>query len=93
MLACRFLCGGDDRDDDDDDSNDDCDDDDAGSEQTRRAVCGQGAGLCLSAMRCSEQTTTARVPTIRESVFWSRFCCANALLLVSINIFLYAYFA
>uniref|UniRef100_A0A3P8WYX6 Sodium/mannose cotransporter SLC5A10 n=1 Tax=Cynoglossus semilaevis TaxID=244447 RepID=A0A3P8WYX6_CYNSE len=28
-----------------------------------------------------------------KSVFWSRFCCANALLLISINIFLYAYFA
>ncbi|XP_007543692.2 sodium/glucose cotransporter 5-like isoform X2 [Poecilia formosa] len=62
-----------------------------GSEQARRAMCGQGAGLCLSAMRRSEQTP--RVPTIRESVFWSRFCCANALLLVCINIFLYAYFA
>ncbi|XP_035035133.2 sodium/glucose cotransporter 5 isoform X4 [Hippoglossus stenolepis] len=34
-----------------------------------------------------------RVPTLRESVFWSRFCCANALLLICINIFLYAYFA
>uniref|UniRef100_A0A3P8N8M7 Sodium/mannose cotransporter SLC5A10 n=1 Tax=Astatotilapia calliptera TaxID=8154 RepID=A0A3P8N8M7_ASTCA len=33
------------------------------------------------------------VPSIRESVLWSRFCCFNALLLVSINIFLYAYFA
>ncbi|XP_014834107.1 PREDICTED: sodium/glucose cotransporter 4-like isoform X1 [Poecilia mexicana] len=62
-----------------------------GSEQARRVMCGQGAGLCLSAMRRSEQTP--RVPTIRESVFWSRFCCANALLLVCINIFLYAYFA
>uniref|UniRef100_A0A3Q2D4K3 Sodium/mannose cotransporter SLC5A10 n=1 Tax=Cyprinodon variegatus TaxID=28743 RepID=A0A3Q2D4K3_CYPVA len=40
-----------------------------------------------------EQAPTARVPTIRESVFWSRFCCGNALLLISINIFLYAYFA
>uniref|UniRef100_A0A7N6A4W4 Sodium/mannose cotransporter SLC5A10 n=1 Tax=Anabas testudineus TaxID=64144 RepID=A0A7N6A4W4_ANATE len=28
-----------------------------------------------------------------KSVFWSRFCCFNALLLISINIFLYAYFA
>uniref|UniRef100_A0A3Q1EDP5 Sodium/mannose cotransporter SLC5A10 n=1 Tax=Acanthochromis polyacanthus TaxID=80966 RepID=A0A3Q1EDP5_9TELE len=33
------------------------------------------------------------VPSVRESVFWSRFCCINAILLVSINIFLYAYFA
>uniref|UniRef100_A0A3B4AUN3 Sodium/mannose cotransporter SLC5A10 n=1 Tax=Periophthalmus magnuspinnatus TaxID=409849 RepID=A0A3B4AUN3_9GOBI len=30
---------------------------------------------------------------MQKSVFWSRFCCANAILLVSINIFLYAYFA
>nr|XP_020469960.1 sodium/glucose cotransporter 5 isoform X4 [Monopterus albus] len=29
----------------------------------------------------------------QESVFWSRFCCFNALLLISINVFLYAYFA
>uniref|UniRef100_A0A3Q3C9U7 Sodium/mannose cotransporter SLC5A10 n=1 Tax=Haplochromis burtoni TaxID=8153 RepID=A0A3Q3C9U7_HAPBU len=40
-----------------------------------------------------EQTPAPRVPSIRESVLWSRFCCFNALLLVSINIFLYAYFA
>ncbi|MED6244282.1 hypothetical protein ATANTOWER_002505 [Ataeniobius toweri] len=64
-----------------------------GPEQTRRVMCGQGAGLCISAMRRSEQTPTVRVPTIRESVFWYRFCGANALLLISINIFLYAYFA
>uniref|UniRef100_A0A3Q3EH65 Sodium/mannose cotransporter SLC5A10 n=1 Tax=Labrus bergylta TaxID=56723 RepID=A0A3Q3EH65_9LABR len=30
---------------------------------------------------------------LQKSVFWSRFCCVNALLLISINIFLYAYFA
>uniref|UniRef100_A0A3B5AII8 Sodium/mannose cotransporter SLC5A10 n=1 Tax=Stegastes partitus TaxID=144197 RepID=A0A3B5AII8_9TELE len=30
---------------------------------------------------------------LQKSVFWSRFCCVNAILLVSINIFLYAYFA
>uniref|UniRef100_A0A7N8YFM2 Sodium/mannose cotransporter SLC5A10 n=1 Tax=Mastacembelus armatus TaxID=205130 RepID=A0A7N8YFM2_9TELE len=43
-----------------------------------------------------EQVCTQRyikVPSVRESVFWSRFCCFNALLLISINIFLYAYFA
>ncbi|KAK5623032.1 hypothetical protein CRENBAI_020795 [Crenichthys baileyi] len=62
-----------------------------GPEQTRQGMCGQGAGLCISATRRSEQTV--RVPTIRESVFWYRFCCANAFLLISINIFLYAYFA
>ncbi|XP_055767947.1 sodium/mannose cotransporter SLC5A10-like isoform X2 [Salvelinus fontinalis] len=26
-------------------------------------------------------------------VFWSRFCCVNAILLICVNIFLYAYFA
>lgn len=61
------------------------------SEPTRRVICGQGAGLCIAA--CSEQAPAPKVPSIRESVFWSRFCCANALLLVSVNIFLYAYFA
>uniref|UniRef100_A0A3Q3A0R2 Sodium/mannose cotransporter SLC5A10 n=1 Tax=Kryptolebias marmoratus TaxID=37003 RepID=A0A3Q3A0R2_KRYMA len=44
-------------------------------------------------LRRSEQTPAPKVPSIRESVLWSRFCCANALLLVSVNIFLYAYFA
>uniref|UniRef100_A0A3Q4GMN5 Sodium/mannose cotransporter SLC5A10 n=1 Tax=Neolamprologus brichardi TaxID=32507 RepID=A0A3Q4GMN5_NEOBR len=53
----------------------------------------QVAGLCISAVRRSEETPAPRVPSIRESVLWSRFCCFNALLLVSINIFLYAYFA
>lgn len=62
----------------------------AGSEPSRRVKCGQGAGLCISAVRRSEE---APAPRVRESVFWSRFCCVNALLLVSINIFLYAYFA
>lgn len=66
----------------------------ADSEPTRRVTtCGQRAGLCISAVRRSEETPAPRVPSIRESVLWSRFCCFNALLLVSINIFLYAYFA
>uniref|UniRef100_A0A7N8X148 Sodium/mannose cotransporter SLC5A10 n=1 Tax=Mastacembelus armatus TaxID=205130 RepID=A0A7N8X148_9TELE len=65
----------------------------AGSEPPRRVTCGQAAGLCISAVRRSEETAAPRVPSVRESVFWSRFCCFNALLLISINIFLYAYFA
>ncbi|XP_035492241.1 sodium/glucose cotransporter 5 isoform X1 [Scophthalmus maximus] len=64
-----------------------------GSEPTLRSACGRGVGLCISTVRCSEEAPAPRVPTLRESVFWSRFCCANALLLISINIFLYAYFA
>uniref|UniRef100_A0A8K9V082 Sodium/mannose cotransporter SLC5A10 n=1 Tax=Oncorhynchus mykiss TaxID=8022 RepID=A0A8K9V082_ONCMY len=28
-----------------------------------------------------------------RDVFWSRFCCVNAILLICVNIFLYAYFA
>eukprot|EP00064_Thunnus_orientalis_P010578 superscaffoldBa00001448_g10604 len=65
-----------------------------GSELARGGgACGRGAGLCIAAMRRSEETPAPRVPSVRESVFWSRFCCVNALLLVSINIFLYAYFA
>ncbi|XP_028315080.1 sodium/glucose cotransporter 5 [Gouania willdenowi] len=63
-----------------------------GSEPTRRVKCGQGAGLCMAAPR-SEEPSTPRVPTVQESKFWSRFCCFNAILLVSINIFLYAYYA
>ncbi|KAK2918746.1 hypothetical protein Q8A73_003117 [Channa argus] len=43
-----------------------------GSEPTRRVRCGQAAGLCLSAVRQSEDTPVPRVPNLRESVFWSR---------------------
>lgn len=56
-------------------------------------MCGQRVGFCVSAGQRSEESAAPVVPTLRESVFWSRFCCANALLLISINIFLYAYFA
>ncbi|KAK0140828.1 Sodium/glucose cotransporter 5 [Merluccius polli] len=62
------------------------------SESVCRVTCGQGPGLCISAQQ-SQQPSPPRVPSVRENVFWSRFCCANALLLVSINIFLFAYFA
>ncbi|XP_047199789.1 sodium/glucose cotransporter 5 isoform X1 [Hippoglossus stenolepis] len=65
-----------------------------GSEPALRVTCGQRVqGLCISAVRRAEPAPAPRVPTLRESVFWSRFCCANALLLICINIFLYAYFA
>uniref|UniRef100_A0AAQ5YCD1 Sodium/mannose cotransporter SLC5A10 n=1 Tax=Amphiprion ocellaris TaxID=80972 RepID=A0AAQ5YCD1_AMPOC len=63
------------------------------SEPARRVMCGRGTGLCIAAVRQSEDSPSPRVPSVRESVFWSRFCCVNAILLVSINIFLYAYFA
>ncbi|KAK5865778.1 hypothetical protein PBY51_020020 [Eleginops maclovinus] len=63
------------------------------SEPTQRGTCCQGTGLCIAAARRSEETPTPRVQSVRESVFWSRFCCVNAILVVSINIFLYAYFA
>ncbi|XP_060945107.1 sodium/mannose cotransporter SLC5A10 isoform X2 [Limanda limanda] len=65
-----------------------------GSDPALRVTCGQRVqGLCISAVRRPEPAPAPRVPTLRESVFWSRFCCANALLLICINIFLYAYFA
>uniref|UniRef100_A0A674PRP5 Sodium/mannose cotransporter SLC5A10 n=1 Tax=Takifugu rubripes TaxID=31033 RepID=A0A674PRP5_TAKRU len=47
----------------------------------------------LPKVSSTKEASAPRVPSLRESVFWSRFCCVNALLLVSINIFLYAYFA
>ncbi|KAJ0050565.1 hypothetical protein NL108_004840 [Boleophthalmus pectinirostris] len=56
-----------------------------------RGPCGLGPTSCMG--RGSEQAPAPRVPSVKESVFWSRFCCANAILLVSVNIFLYAYFA
>lgn len=63
------------------------------SEPPQRMTCGRGTGLCMSTVRRTEGTPAPRVPNIREDVFWSRFCCVNAILLVSVNIFLYAYFA
>uniref|UniRef100_A0A8C5A419 Sodium/mannose cotransporter SLC5A10 n=1 Tax=Gadus morhua TaxID=8049 RepID=A0A8C5A419_GADMO len=62
------------------------------SKSVCRVTCGQGPSLCISS-QSSQPTPPPRVPSVRETVFWSRFCCANALLLVSINIFLFAYFA
>uniref|UniRef100_A0A8C7Z468 Sodium/mannose cotransporter SLC5A10 n=1 Tax=Oryzias sinensis TaxID=183150 RepID=A0A8C7Z468_9TELE len=64
-----------------------------GAEPTHQMTCAHGASLCISAMRCSQQTPVPRVPSLRESAFWSRFCCINAVVLVTINIYLYAYFA
>ncbi|XP_031671728.1 LOW QUALITY PROTEIN: sodium/glucose cotransporter 5-like [Oncorhynchus kisutch] len=64
-----------------------------GSAPVRRAVCGRGAGLCSSAEGPAEEVPLPRIPSVRESVFWSRFCCVNAILLICVNIFLYAYFA
>ncbi|XP_019717628.1 sodium/glucose cotransporter 5 [Hippocampus comes] len=61
------------------------------SEPARQMTCGHGLRLCIAAIRRLQETP--RVPSVRESAFWSRFCCANALLLVGVNIFLYAYFA
>uniref|UniRef100_A0AAZ3PCA8 Sodium/mannose cotransporter SLC5A10 n=1 Tax=Oncorhynchus tshawytscha TaxID=74940 RepID=A0AAZ3PCA8_ONCTS len=62
-------------------------------EQRPQAVCGRGAGLCSSAEGPAEEVPLPRIPSVRESVFWSRFCCVNAILLICVNIFLYAYFA
>ncbi|XP_059902360.1 sodium/mannose cotransporter SLC5A10 [Gadus macrocephalus] len=62
------------------------------SKSVCRVTCGQGPSLCISS-QSSQPTPPPRVPSVRETLFWSRFCCANALLLVSINIFLFAYFA
>lgn len=63
------------------------------TEPSQRVTCGRGTGLCMSTVRRSEGSPPPRVLSVRENVFWSRFCCVNALLLVSVNIFLYAYFA
>ncbi|XP_058495895.1 sodium/mannose cotransporter SLC5A10 isoform X2 [Solea solea] len=64
-----------------------------GSGPNLRTTCGQRVGFCVSAVQRSNEAPAPRVPTLRESVFWSRFCCANAILLIGINISLYAYFA
>ncbi|KAJ8284070.1 hypothetical protein COCON_G00029200, partial [Conger conger] len=52
-----------------------------------------------SATFCSSRANSPMTPALnathstREDPFWSRFCCVNAIILMCVNIFLYAYFA
>ncbi|MBN3280225.1 SC5AA protein, partial [Polyodon spathula] len=54
---------------------------------------------CLTSLFCNIQPQPKETPKPRpvhstyENPFWSRFCCVNAIILMCINIFFYAYFA
>uniref|UniRef100_A0A8C1BHY3 Sodium/mannose cotransporter SLC5A10 n=2 Tax=Cyprinus carpio TaxID=7962 RepID=A0A8C1BHY3_CYPCA len=65
-----------------------------GCEAVRRGKCVRTAGFCSPRPgRSAPGTPPPIIPSIREDPFWSRFCCANAIILICVNIFLYAYYA
>ncbi|KAG9349780.1 hypothetical protein JZ751_026133 [Albula glossodonta] len=53
----------------------------------------RGAAFCGSRGNGPVTPPSNIIPSTRENPFWSRFCCANAIILMCVNIFLYAYFA
>ncbi|KAL2086429.1 hypothetical protein ACEWY4_017488 [Coilia grayii] len=64
----------------------------------RRSRCVRASGFCSphpsrAAAAAAAGTTLPTIPSIREEPFWKNFCCANAIILMSVNIFLYAYYA
>ncbi|CAM4502525.1 unnamed protein product [Leuciscus chuanchicus] len=65
-----------------------------GCETVRRGKCVRTAGFCSPRPgRIVSGNSSPVIHSIREDPFWSRFCCVNAIILVCINIFLYAYYA
>ncbi|KAK3530612.1 hypothetical protein QTP86_028868 [Hemibagrus guttatus] len=65
-----------------------------GCESVRRGKCVRTAGFCSP--RPGSGSPGAPPPVLRsmwEDPFWSRFCCINAVILMCVNIFLYAYYA
>uniref|UniRef100_A0A3B4BYA0 Sodium/mannose cotransporter SLC5A10 n=1 Tax=Pygocentrus nattereri TaxID=42514 RepID=A0A3B4BYA0_PYGNA len=65
-----------------------------GCESVRRGKCVRAPGFCSPRpSRSSPGTPPAVIHSIREDPFWSRFCCVNAIILMCVNIFLYAYYA
>uniref|UniRef100_A0A8C9RBE4 Sodium/mannose cotransporter SLC5A10 n=1 Tax=Scleropages formosus TaxID=113540 RepID=A0A8C9RBE4_SCLFO len=64
----------------------------ADTEHDRKCI--RGVGFCTSRDgRPATPPLPRGIPSTRETPFWSRFCCGNAILLMCINIFFYAYFA
>ncbi|KAG7491950.1 hypothetical protein MATL_G00009180 [Megalops atlanticus] len=64
-----------------------------GPDQHRRRKYVRGAGFCNSRANGPAAPRPNILPSTRENPFWSRFCCVNAIILMCINIFFYAYFA
>uniref|UniRef100_A0A8C1PGC7 Sodium/mannose cotransporter SLC5A10 n=1 Tax=Cyprinus carpio TaxID=7962 RepID=A0A8C1PGC7_CYPCA len=60
----------------------------------RRGKCVRTAGFCSPRPgRFATGTPPPITHSTREDPFWSRFCCVNAIILMCVNIFLYAYYA
>ncbi|XP_063063726.1 sodium/mannose cotransporter SLC5A10-like [Engraulis encrasicolus] len=64
----------------------------------RRTRCVRSTGICSphptrATAAAAATTTLPTIPSTREEPFWKHFCCANAILLVCVNVFLYAYYA
>uniref|UniRef100_A0A8C1UHP7 Sodium/mannose cotransporter SLC5A10 n=1 Tax=Cyprinus carpio TaxID=7962 RepID=A0A8C1UHP7_CYPCA len=65
-----------------------------GCESVRRSKCVRTAGFCSPRPgRFATGTPPPITHSTREDPFWSRFCCVNAIILMCVNIFLYAYYA
>uniref|UniRef100_A0A8C1RDT6 Sodium/mannose cotransporter SLC5A10 n=1 Tax=Cyprinus carpio TaxID=7962 RepID=A0A8C1RDT6_CYPCA len=65
-----------------------------GCESVRRGKCVRTAGFCSPRPgRFATGTPPPITHSTREDPFWSRFCCVNAIILMCVNIFLYAYYA
>ncbi|KAI4902007.1 hypothetical protein NFI96_018711 [Prochilodus magdalenae] len=65
-----------------------------GCESMRRGKCVRAPGFCSPRPnRSAPGTPPPVIPSTREDPFWSRFCCVNAIILMCVNIFLYAYYA
>ncbi|KAG5277604.1 hypothetical protein AALO_G00089320 [Alosa alosa] len=66
----------------------------ASGASVRRGRCVRASGFCSPhPARAAAGTTIPTIPSIREEPFWKRFCCVNAIILMCVNIFLYAYYA
>ncbi|XP_016105279.1 sodium/glucose cotransporter 5 [Sinocyclocheilus grahami] len=65
-----------------------------GCESVCRGKCVRTTGFCSPRPgRFATGTPPPIIHSTREDPFWSRFCCVNAIILMCINIFLYAYYA
>ncbi|XP_043097790.1 sodium/glucose cotransporter 5 [Puntigrus tetrazona] len=65
-----------------------------GCEPVRRGKCVRTVGFCSPRPgRFANGTPPPTIHSTREDPFWSRFCCVNAIILMCVNIFLYAYYA
>ncbi|XP_059409580.1 sodium/mannose cotransporter SLC5A10 isoform X1 [Carassius carassius] len=65
-----------------------------GCESVCRGKCVRTAGFCSPRPgQFANGTPPPIIHSTREDPFWSRFCCVNAIILMCVNIFLYAYYA